>query len=156
MQIHVIAATNRQPAWVDEAYKHYAKRFRGKIELITTEIRLSKRSKHSEIERARADEAERMLAAAPRNAYSVALLESGSNWSTAELAGRLAEWMRLGVQPCFFIGGPDGLGPACLEAASAQWSLSGLTLPHGLAKIIVVEALYRAWMVDEGHPYHRE
>ena len=63
---------------------------------------------------------------------------------------------RFPVQPCFFIGGPDGLGPACLEAASAQWSLSGLTLPHGLAKIIVVEALYRAWMVDEGHPYHRE
>src|SRR5690606_28040779 len=103
-----------------------------------------------------ADEGERMLAAVPAGAHVVALDEHGAAWSTAELARRLEHWSGLGSSAvCFLIGGPDGLAPACLARARERWSLSALTLPHGLVRIVAAEALYRAVSLLEGHPYHR-
>lgn len=156
MQIHIVAATNRQPAWVDTACAEYAKRLSGQVTLAMHDIALAKRRGGDvDAERHRDDEARRMLALIPATAHVVALDEAGALWSTAELVTRLKAWSREGAKPYLLIGGPDGLGRAALDKARETWALSRLTLPHGLAKIIVTEALYRAFSVLAGHPYHR-
>jgi 23S rRNA (pseudouridine1915-N3)-methyltransferase len=96
-----------------------------------------------------------MLAAIPKGAHVVALDMTGAPWSTEQLGGSLRAWLEAGVPVALLIGGPDGLAPACLARAAERWALSRLTLPHGLVRIVVAEALYRAWAVLEGHPYHR-
>ena len=153
MQLSIIAASNRQPKWVETAFDDYAKRFSGPLRLQYRQIRLAK---HPNAEQRKADEAERALAAAPAGALLVALDEHGTSQTTRGLAGLLSDWMREGLRPCFLIGGPDGHGQAVLEAAALRWSLSALTLPHGLVRIIVAESLYRAASVLSGHPYHRD
>jgi 23S rRNA (pseudouridine1915-N3)-methyltransferase len=155
LRLLLIAATNRQPPWVDTGYADYAKRLRGRCSLDLKEIPLARRAASSPIARAVDDEGARMLAAVPAGARVVALCEGGKPWSTADLAGKLEDWMRLGTPVALLVGGPDGLSPACVERAAERWSLSPLTLPHGLVKIVVAEALYRAWSVLERHPYHR-
>lgn len=155
MQIHVLAATNRQPAWIDTACNEYAKRLRVHAPLVVREIPLARRRRNETSTRYCDDEARRMLAALPARAHVVALAETGAPWSTAELVDRLRAWSRDGVTPTFLIGGPDGLGAAALAEARETWALSRLTLPHGLARLIVIEALYRAFSVLAGHPYHR-
>ena len=153
MQVKIISASNRQPRWVEDGFDDYSKRFSGPVRLQYTQIRLAK---HPDAERRKSDEAERLLAAAPAGALLIALDENGRSWTTRELAAQLGDWMREGLRPCFLIGGPDGHGQAVLEAASRRWSLSGLTLPHGLVRIIVAESLYRAASILSGHPYHRD
>jgi 23S rRNA (pseudouridine1915-N3)-methyltransferase len=155
MRIFIIAASSRQPAWVTAGFEEYAERLRGRCTLKLVEIPLGRRKKTEPAVRAVAAEGERMLAALPRGAHVVALTEAGKQWSTVELAGRLSSWIGAGAPLALLIGGPDGLAAACLERAAERWSLSPLTLPHGLARIAVAEALYRAWTVIEGHPYHR-
>ena len=88
-------------------------------------------------------------------ALEVALLETGKPWSTKELARKLDGWMQLGAPVALLVGGPDGLSPDCVARADERWSLSSLTLPHGLVRVVVAEALYRAWSLLENHPYHR-
>jgi 23S rRNA (pseudouridine1915-N3)-methyltransferase len=155
LRLALIAATNRQPAWVDAGYADYAKRLRGRCALELKEVPLARRAASTPVARAVDAEGERMLGAVPPGAHVVALVEDGKPWSTATLAAKLEGWMRLGTPVALLIGGPDGLAAACLERASERWSLSPLTLPHGLVKVIVAEALYRAWSVLERHPYHR-
>lgn len=153
MQLHLIAASNRQPEWVEAAFNAYAKRFSGAMRLQYRQVRLAK---HTLPERRRDEEAERLLAAAPRQGVLIALDERGEPWSTRALAGHLEQWQRDSAAPCFVIGGPDGLAESLREAARHRWSLSALTLPHALARIVATEALYRAASVLAGHPYHRE
>jgi 23S rRNA (pseudouridine1915-N3)-methyltransferase len=153
VQISLIAASNRQPEWVEAAFADYAKRFSGPVRLQYTQIRLAKQPTP---EKRKADEAERLLAAAPAGALLIALDETGRSWTTRDLADRLSDWMREGLRPCFLIGGPDGHGEGVFAAADIRLSLSALTLPHALARIIVAEALYRATSVLSGHPYHRD
>ena len=155
MRISIIAVSSRQPAWVTAGFEEYAERLRGRCTLKLVEIPLGRRKKAEAPTRAVEAEGERMLAALPEDAHAVALTESGKAWSTAELAARLRAWIAAGAPLAFLIGGPDGLAAPCLERAAERWSLSRLTLPHGLARIAVAEALYRAWTVLEGHPYHR-
>jgi 23S rRNA (pseudouridine1915-N3)-methyltransferase len=155
MRISIIAASNRQPAWVTAGFEDYAKRLRGKCTLALLEIPLAKRSAGKAAGRILEIEGERMLAAIPKGAHVVALDVAGAPWSTEQLGGSLRAWLALGVPVALLIGGPDGLSPACLTRAAERWALSRLTLPHGLARIVVAEALYRAWAVLEGHPYHR-
>jgi 23S rRNA (pseudouridine1915-N3)-methyltransferase len=155
MRICVIAASNRQPAWVTAGFDEYAKRLRGPCSLELVEIALARRSATQPVERAIDAEGERMLAAVPKGAHVVALAETGAQWSTLELAERLGAWIARGGPVALLIGGPEGLARACLRRAPEHWALSRLTLPHGLARVTVAEALYRAWTVREGHPYHR-
>ncbi len=96
-----------------------------------------------------------MLALVPPAAHVVALLENGKAWSTKDLAAKLESWMQRGAPVAFLVGGPDGMGRACVARANERWSLSPLTLPHGLVRIVAAEALYRAWSLLENHPYHR-
>ncbi len=156
LRLSLLTASNRQPDWVDDGAADYAKRLRGRCALEIKTLPLARRTASTPIERAIADEGERLLAAVPPGAHVVALDERGKPWSTKDLAARLDGWMRVGAPVFLLIGGPDGLSPACTKRANERWSLSPLTLPHGLAKIVAAEALYRAWSLLEHHPYHRQ
>jgi len=154
MLMRMIAAGTRMPAWVEAGVADYAGRLRGDYRLELTEIELGRRS-GADPHRAIATEGERMLAAAGPRAAIVALQVGGRALSTAGLADWLAERARLAEPLAFCIGGPDGLAGAVDERACLRWSLSPLTLPHGLARVVVAEALYRAVSVIKGQPYHR-
>jgi len=101
-------------------------------------------------------EASRLESALPKGVRRVVLDERGTRWTTAQLAERMSFWMADGRDVAFLIGGPDGLDPALKASADETWRLSDLTLPHALARVLMVEALYRAWSLRSGHPYHRE
>jgi 23S rRNA (pseudouridine1915-N3)-methyltransferase len=142
------------PAWVDAGFADYASRLRGDYKLELTEIAVARRGA-GDSRRSVELEGERMLAAAGARAALVALQVTGRALSTGELARWLEERARLGEPLAFCIGGPDGLAPAVDRKACLRWSLSTLTLPHGLARVVVAEALYRAVSVLKGLPYHR-
>jgi 23S rRNA (pseudouridine1915-N3)-methyltransferase len=160
LRLVLINASNRQPAWVEAGFAEYADRLRGACRIELKTIPLAKRTastsaERSLVERAMADEGKRMAAAIPAGAHVVALVEEGKPWSTKALAAKLERWSERGAPVALLAGGPDGLGPDALARATERWSLSPLTLPHGLVRIVVAEALYRAWSVVHNHPYHR-
>ena len=155
MRLLVLAAGTRLPGWVDQGFQEYAGRFVSdyrRLEL--KEIVLGQRSAGT-VQQAIAKEGERMLAAIPAGAYVVALQVGGRAMSSEQLAKFLEQRAHDGRDLVFCIGGPDGLAPAVDARADLRWSLSALTLPHGLVRVIVVEALYRAVSIVKGHPYHR-
>jgi len=156
LRLSLITASNRQPEWVDAGADDYAKRLRGRCTLEIKAVPLARRTATAPAERAIQDEGRRLLAAVPPGAHVVALLETGKPWSTKELARKLEGWMQLGAPVALLVGGPDGLSPECIARSNERWSLSNLTLPHGLVRVVVAEALYRAWALLENHPYHRE
>lgn len=156
MQIHLIAVGNRMPAWVAEAYQEYAKRLPRECALKLVEIAPGKRGANANVKRIVRDEGERMLAAIPRDCHVIALEVGGKVWSTPQLAVQLEGWLRSGRDTALLVGGPEGLDEACRARADQLWSLSALTLPHPLVRVILAETLYRAWSVMAGHPYHRE
>jgi 23S rRNA (pseudouridine1915-N3)-methyltransferase len=155
MLLHLVAAGTRMPAWVSAGYRQYAERLQGAdYRMALTEIALGRRA-GNDVARAVATEGERMLAAAGPAAHIVALQVNGESWSTARLARWLDERARDGDPLAFCIGGPDGLAAAIDARARLRWSLSPLTLPHGLARVVAAEALYRAVTLIKGLPYHR-
>jgi 23S rRNA (pseudouridine1915-N3)-methyltransferase len=154
MLLRLVAAGTRMPGWVDAAVADYAGRLRGDYRLEVVEIELGKRGA-GDVQRAIETEGERMLAAAGPRAALVALQVGGKALSTEQLARWLEERARLGEPLAFCIGGPDGLAPQVDRKACLRWSLSALTLPHGLARVVATEALYRAVTVIRGLPYHR-
>lgn len=155
MKIHLLAVGARMPEWVKLAYAEYAVRLPRECGLRLLEIPTGPRSARADVARAVRVEGERLLAAAPPGSRLLALDEQGLQWSTAELAERLADWLREGRDVSLLIGGPDGLAAACRERAERLWSLSRLTLPHPLVRVVVAEQLYRAWSLLHHHPYHR-
>jgi 23S rRNA (pseudouridine1915-N3)-methyltransferase len=154
MLMRLLAAGTRMPAWVDAGVRDYADRLRGDYRLELVEIELARRGS-GDVRRAVETEGERMLAAAGPRAALVALQVGGRALSTEQLAAWLEERSRLGEPLAFCIGGPDGLAPAVDRKACLRWSLSPLTLPHALARVVAAEALYRAVTVLKGLPYHR-
>lgn len=155
MQIKLIAVGNRMPDWVSSGYEEYAKRLPRECELVLKEIAPGQRGKHADIARAMADEGQRMLRAIPMGDRVVALDLNGREWSTQQLSQSLARWLGDGRDVSLLVGGPDGLAPECLARADERWTLSALTLPHPLVRIVVAEQLYRAWSILQNHPYHR-
>jgi len=143
------------PAWVQQGYQEYARRLPRECSLCLREISLGRRGKGADMQRAVRDEGVRMLAALPRVCRAIALDQRGRTWSTEELAGQLEGWLAGRQDLALLVGGPDGLAESCLERANALWSLSPLTLPHPLVRILVAEQLYRAWSILSNHPYHR-
>lgn len=143
------------PAWVDAGFADYAGRLPRECRLELREIPLGQRGGGRRDGRAVAAEGERMLKATASNDRLVALDVAGRAPDTEGLARRLAGWLQEGRDVVFAIGGPDGLAPSVLGRAEWRWSLSPLTLPHGLARVVLAEQLYRAWTVLQGHPYHR-
>lgn len=154
MLLRVIAAGTRMPGWVDAGFADYAGRLRGDFRLELVEIALGARS-GGEVRKAVDAEGQRMLAAAGERSAIVALQVDGRALDTAGLARWLEDRARTGEPLAFCIGGPDGLAAAVDARATLRWSLSPLTLPHGLARVVVAEALYRAVSVIKGLPYHR-
>lgn len=153
MRLLLIAAGTKLPGWVNEGYQEYATRLQGEYKLELKEIPLGQHS--GDPQQARAKEGERMLAALPPNAFLVALQVQGRGLSSEQLAQFLEARARDGRDVAFCIGGPEGLAPQVDQRAELRWSLSDLTLPHALARVVVAEALYRAVSIIKRHPYHR-
>lgn len=155
MRLTIIAIGTRMPGWVEQGYQDYAKRLPRDFSVKVVELPLGPRGKNTPVQRAIAKEGEQMLAAIPSGDRVVALDVDGKPWSTEQLADKLAQWRMQGENYSLLIGGPDGLAPECLARADAKWSLSALTLPHPLVRILVIEQLYRAWTILNNHPYHK-
>ena len=155
MRIRLLSVGRRMPGWVETGFQEYAKRLPPECSLSLVEIDPGHRRKGASIELARRLEGERMLANLPKGARVIALDERGRNWSTGELAHQLADWMSKGRDIALLVGGPEGLAPLCMQRAEQLWSLSPLTFPHPLVRVILAEQLYRAWSILKGHPYHR-
>ena len=160
MKIVLAAVGTRMPEWVDAAFDDYAKRLPPACRLTLREVPTAYRggttarkgpAPAASIRR----EGEGLLKAVPNGARIVALDERGAAWSTADLARRLETWLADGRDTALLAGGPDGLAPECRERAEHTWSLSRLTFPHALVRVIVAEQLWRAWSILERHPYHR-
>ncbi|MFT5174619.1 MAG: 23S rRNA (pseudouridine1915-N3)-methyltransferase [Gammaproteobacteria bacterium] len=156
MRIQLIAAGTRRPAWEREGFDTYVRRMPQACAVSLVEIQVQKRGANADIARLRAREGEQMLAKIAKNAAVIALDEKGQSFTTRQLSEQLRVWLASGNDLALLIGGPDGLAPSCLKEARMSWSLSPLTLPHGLARVLVAEQLYRAWTVTTGHPYHRD
>ena len=155
MRIHLLAVGTRMPSWIEEGYREFSKRLPRECTLQLHEIPLGKRGKSQAARRAQHDEGQAMLSAIPADCHVIALDVQGKAWSTEDLASNLQGWMASGRDLVLLVGGPDGLSPECLQRADQCWSLSALTFPHALVRVIIAEQLYRAWTINTGHPYHR-
>ena len=155
MDLTVAAVGTRMPAWVQEAWTEYARRFPRGVSLCLKEIPMAKRGRNADIKALREAEGEALLAAVPPGHRVVALDERGKQWSTEELAGQLENWMQDEHGVCFLVGGPDGLPQSCRDRARNVWALGRLTLPHPMVRAILAEQIYRAWTITQNHPYHR-
>lgn len=153
--MRLIAAGTRMPGWVNDGFAQYAGRFGPGLRLELTEIAVPRRGRNPDVARLRAEEGRRMLAGVDRRSCVVALEVTGKALNTERLAAWLATRLAEGRDLAFLVGGPDGLDPECLRRADFSWSLSPLTFPHGLVRVMVAEQLYRAHSLLEGHPYHR-
>lgn len=143
------------PRWVEQGYEEYARRFPREFSVEMAELPLGQRSKNSPVQKAIAREGEQMMSAIPSGSKVIALDVTGKPWSTEMLASRLADWQMEGSTYSLLIGGPDGLAPSCLARSEIRWSLSPLTLPHPLVRVLLIEQLYRAWTILQNHPYHK-
>jgi 23S rRNA (pseudouridine1915-N3)-methyltransferase len=152
----MLAVGNKMPAWVNSGFEEYQKRFPRDMSLDLIEITPQKRGKKAELEKIKNQEGEALLAAIPKGNRIVTLEVHGRPWTTPQLAKQMAGWQMDGRNVSLLIGGPEGLSDACLAAAEQRWSLSPLTLPHPIVRVIVAESLYRAWSLNNNHPYHRE
>jgi 23S rRNA (pseudouridine1915-N3)-methyltransferase len=155
MRLVVAAIGRRQPAWADAAWDDFAKRFPADCRLELKALKAEPRPGKTAAQ-CMAAEAQRLEAALPKGARRVILDERGSRLTTAQLAERLQFWRGDGRDVALLIGGPDGLDPALKASADETLRLSDLTLPHAFARVLLAEALYRAWSLMQGHPYHRE
>lgn len=155
MRLRIIAVGTKMPDWVEQGYAEYAKRMPRDCVVEMLELPLAQRTKNSDIAKAMEKEGEAMLAAIGKGEQVIALDVKGKPWSTEQLAENMAGWKMSGSNYCLLIGGPDGLAPACLALAASKWSLSPLTLPHPLVRILVIEQLYRACTILQNHPYHK-
>ena len=144
------------PDWVARGGDEFVRRFPADMPVSFTEIAAGKRGKNADIPRILQKEGEATLAAIPKGNRIVTLEVTGKPWDTPQLARQLDAWKMDGRDVSLLIGGPEGLAPECIAASEQRWSLSNLTLPHPLVRIIVAESLYRAWSVTQNHPYHRE
>lgn len=155
MRIRLLAVGQKMPAWVEAGFNEYAKRFSGDCQLQLQELAMSKRHKNMQPEQHKEKEAQTILAAIKKDDYVVVLDVLGKAISTEDLAQTMQQWQMLGQAIVIIIGGPDGLDGSVLQRADRKISLSKLTLPHPLVRVLLVEQLYRAWSINKGHPYHR-
>ena len=155
MKLQVLAIGQRQPAWADAAWADFAKRFPPEMRLELKALKAEPRNARTPAQ-CMAAEAQRLEAALPKGARRVVLDERGSALNTQQLAERVRAWRAEGRDVSLLIGGPDGLDAALKSSADETLRLSDLTLPHAFVRVLLAEALYRAWSLLQGHPYHRE
>ena len=155
MRLRILAIGTKMPDGVEAGCNEYLKRLPPELRIEVVELPLGKRGKGADIQRAILREGEAMLKAIGERDQVIALEVQGKSWSTGDLAVNLKHWQGSGDNVSLLVGGPDGLAPACLARADSRWSLSPLTLPHPLVRVLLAEQLYRAWSINAGHPYHR-
>jgi 23S rRNA (pseudouridine1915-N3)-methyltransferase len=155
MLIRLIAVGNKMPDWVEAGFAEYAKRLPQGYSLKLVEIAPEKRGKQADIKRITEKEGEKILATLKVGNLIVALDVLGQSWSTEQLAASMKTWHSENREVDLWVGGPDGLSLACQQKAHLKWSLSALTLPHPLVRVVLAEQLYRAWSILNNHPYHR-
>jgi 23S rRNA (pseudouridine1915-N3)-methyltransferase len=155
MHIRLIAVGDRQPSWVDAAFDDYIGRLPNHWRFALVTVPVAKRGK-SNAGTAVVAEQQRILSGLKPDDQVVLLDEHGEQTASREFAARLDAWLAAGRNLCFIIGGPDGVGGEVRSRANFRWSLSRLTLPHGMARVLFAEQLYRAWSIANGLPYHRE
>jgi 23S rRNA (pseudouridine1915-N3)-methyltransferase len=155
MRVRIIAVGTKMPSWVLEATQDYLKRFPREWAVEFVEIALGHRGKGQDTAKAIAKEGESMLAAIDDREQVVALDVQGKSWSTEQLSQQMQNWQMDARNVALLVGGPDGLAPACLARAEQRWSLSALTLPHPLVRVLLAEQLYRGWSILKNHPYHK-
>ncbi len=155
MKVRLLTVSHRQPRWVVDGCAEYERRLPRNWNFELVEVRPEPRTDATGTPRVQAIEAERLRVVVPRGARLVALDEGGEAWSTVQFAARMDRWVQDARDLAFLVGGADGLDPALRDAADHRLSLSALTLPHGLVRVLFVEQLYRAASVLQGHPYHK-
>ena len=154
MKLKLLAVGTRMPQWVETGFNEYHKRMPAELKLETIEIPLSPKGKGSSSQ-SKESQGQAILKHIGKQDRVVALDVLGKSMSTESLATQLANWQMDGQDICLLIGGPDGLSADCLQRADTKWSLSDLTLPHPLVRVLLMEQLYRAWTINQNHPYHR-
>ncbi|HDY83325.1 MAG TPA: 23S rRNA (pseudouridine(1915)-N(3))-methyltransferase RlmH [Halieaceae bacterium] len=156
MRISLITVGAKMPDWVSQGVAEYGKRMPRELKLEWREIPLARRGKDANARQLCIREGEQIIKTIPTGDRVIALDVRGKRVSTEQLARQLEDWQMSGDNYSLIIGGPDGLSRACLERADMRWSLSDLTLPHPLVRILLAEQLYRAWTITVNHPYHRQ
>ncbi|WP_299258698.1 23S rRNA (pseudouridine(1915)-N(3))-methyltransferase RlmH [uncultured Kushneria sp.] len=155
MKLRMLAVGTRMPGWVTQGVEEYRKRLPREMSLEIVELSPGPRQKSADPAKAIRVEGDRLLSKVRGSELVVALDVEGKPWSTPTLAERMSEWQMSGSDVSLLIGGPDGLDQRCLVRADLRWSLSPLTLPHPLVRVLLAEQLYRGWTLMTGHPYHR-
>ena len=155
MKLRMLAVGTRMPGWVETGCNEYGKRLPPELRIQVLEIPLGSRGKSQSNAKAIESEGQVLLKAIGQRDFVVALDVQGKTMSTKILAAKLSDWQMDGRDISLLVGGPDGLSADCLTRADMRWSLSDLTLPHSLVRIVLMEQLYRAWTINANHPYHR-
>ena len=156
MRVTILSVGHKMPAWIRDGFDEYTRRMPPEVRVELVELKPEERGAGKNAAKAKAVEGERLIAALPEGATLLALDERGKSITTQGLSVLLSEWMRDASRPFFAIGGADGLSDAVKSRADKLVSLSALTLPHGLVRVLLAEQLYRAWSILARHPYHRE
>lgn len=156
MRLTLVAVGQRQPSWADAACDDYLKRFPPDLRVELKAVKAEPRTQGKTVPALKAAEAQRLETACQKGVRRVVLDERGTRLTTLQLAERLRNWQQDGRDVALLMGGPDGLDERLKDSAEESLRLSDLTLPHALARVLLAEALYRAWSVNAGHPYHRE
>jgi 23S rRNA (pseudouridine1915-N3)-methyltransferase len=155
MKLRLLAVGQKMPSWVEQGYKEYAKRLPSDCNLELVELASAHRGKSTSVAKVKQQEGEMLLKAIKPQEWVVALDVKGKPWSTEQLSEQLTNWRMDGKDICLLIGGPDGMSDEVMARANQRWSLSNLTLPHPLVRIVMAEQVYRAWTILQGHPYHK-
>lgn len=155
MKISLIAVGQGFPKWLETGYQQYCVRLPCEWGFKLIEVEAEKRVKNQPVLAAVQREDKRLLAKIPSGSFVVALDEKGELWDTVTLSQKLKGWLQTQSTLCFLIGGADGFSSDCLARADTTWSLSRLTFPHLLVRLMVIEQLYRVSTILSGHPYHR-
>jgi 23S rRNA (pseudouridine1915-N3)-methyltransferase len=154
MHIYILSVCGKAPSWVMEGFNTYTKRLPKEISLTLKEIPAGNRGTNS-VAKCLEQEAKQLLAAIPKQSHVIALDEHGALWDSVQLSKKLSDWQMHSQTICLLIGGPDGFHPSIHAHVHDTWSLSKLTLPHALIRVILAEQIYRAWTLLNKHPYHR-
>ena len=155
LKLTLIAFGNKMPDWVSQASQEFIKRLSDGISIQLIELPIMKRGKPSDLARILEKEEQLLRAAIPAQCYLVALDSTGKQFSSTQLATKLAQLQQITPHICCIIGGPEGLAPGLVAECNERWSLSTLTFPHTLARIILLETIYRSWSILHNHPYHK-
>lgn len=156
MRIDIIAVGEKCPVWIEQGVNEYINRMPNACKVSLKSVALAKRLRNKNIKQAQQQEEERLIKLTSENSLRIALDEHGNLWSTDQLANKIRDWLQTSPTVSIYIGGPDGFTAEFLQQVDLVWSLSNLTMPHMLVRILLVEQIYRAWSMNQGHPYHRD